>query len=198
MNDLLKSTDFQKRFLMINSLVPLVMLSYDWYSGQLGANPPEAIIRTTGVIAILFLVLSLTVSPLAHYFKWTWAIKHRRWLGLWSFYYAILHLIAYSFFDKSFDFTSIVIDIKKRPFILLGFVGLLLMLPLAITSTNKMIQKIGSKKWKKLHKLTFIIALVTSIHFWLIVKSDLFYPGLVAISFIFLVLLRVIKHLKKA
>ncbi len=197
MKGILKSADFQKNLLLINALVPLVMLSYDWFYGKLGANPPEAIIRTTGILAILFLILSLAVTPASFYLKWNWSIKHRRWLGLWAFYYAILHLVAYAFFDKSLDIVSILVDIKKRPFILLGFVGFMLMIPLAVTSTNKMIQKLGPKKWKKLHKLTFLIALVTSIHFWLIVKSDLFYPGLVAASFAVLVVLRFfIKHQK--
>ncbi|MBY0413974.1 MAG: sulfoxide reductase heme-binding subunit YedZ [Bdellovibrionales bacterium] len=197
MKEILKSADFQKKLLLINSLVPLVMLILDWYFGKLGANPPEAIIRTTGIMAILFLILSLVVTPLSFYLKWNWTIKHRRWLGLWAFYYAVLHLVAYALFDKSLDLGSIIVDIKKRPFILLGFVGFLLMIPLAMTSTNKMIQKLGPKKWKKLHKLTFIIAFVTSIHFWLIVKSDLFYPGLVAASFLILITLRIFINLQK-
>jgi len=194
--NILKDADFQKKLLWLNSGIPLVLLLIDWSRSNLGANPPEAIIRTTGVLAILFLILSLAITPLAQYFKLSWSIKHRRWLGLWSFYYALIHLMAYAVFDKELAFLSILLDIKKRPFILLGFIGFLIMLPLAITSTNSMIRKMGGKKWKNLHKLTYIVAIVTAIHYWLIVKSDLFYPGIAASIITLLLLYRIIQFKK--
>jgi sulfoxide reductase heme-binding subunit YedZ len=104
--------------------------------------------------------------------------------------------MAYAVFDKELAFLSILLDIKKRPFILLGFIGFLIMLPLAITSTNSMIRKMGGKKWKNLHKLTYIVAIVTAIHYWLIVKSDLFYPGIAASIITLLLLYRIIQFKK--
>jgi sulfoxide reductase heme-binding subunit YedZ len=193
----LKEADFQKKILWFNGAIPAVLLIIDWSQKNLGANPPEAFIRSTGVVAIIFLALSLAVTPLAQIFKWSWLIKHRRWLGLWSFYYAFLHLLAYAAFDKSFEFNKILIDIQKRPFILLGFVGFLLMIPLAMTSTNDMIKKMGGKRWKSLHKFAYIIAIVTSMHYWMIVKSDLFYPMIVASLFAVLLFYRLYKSFGK-
>ena len=172
--------NFQKRLLLFNGALPALLLLYDWARGNLGANPPEALIRTTGILAILFLVLTLCVTPLSKQFHWGWLMRHRRWLGLWCFYYACLHLVAYAFFDRGLVLSAIFKDIQKRPFILLGFLGFLLSLPLAITSTNAMIKKIGGKRWKTLHKLTYLIAPIVALHFWLIVKSDLFYPAIFA------------------
>lgn len=188
--EILKSADFQKKILWANGLLPFCLLIFDWNSGNLGANPPEALIRTTGVIAIIFLLLSLAVTPLAKEFKWSWPIKHRRWLGLWSFYYAILHLFGYVIFDKGIAFDSIILDIKKRPFILLGFLAFLMLIPLAITSSNSMIRKLGSKKWQKLHKLSYLIAVLVTIHYWLIVKSNVFYPGIAAFVLVTLLVYR--------
>jgi sulfoxide reductase heme-binding subunit YedZ len=196
MASLWKDNEFQKQLLLLNGLVPGLMLAFDWYRGNLGANPPEAFIRTTGVIAILFLVLALSVTPLSQKFKWPWLLKHRRWLGLWSFYYGCLHFLGYSFFEHGFQATTILADIKKRPFILLGFTGFLLMAPLAITSSNQMIKKIGPKRWKVLHQLTYVIAIVVAIHYWMIVKSDIFYPAIFATGIAGLLLYRLIARFK--
>jgi sulfoxide reductase heme-binding subunit YedZ len=196
-NEILKSFDFQKKLLWVNGSLPAILLVSDLLRGNLGANPPEAIIRTTGVVAIIFLVLTLAVTPLASILKWTWTIKHRRWLGLWAFYYALLHLLAYSAFDKGFNFTSIILDIKKRPFILLGFLAFILMLPLAISSTNNIIRKMGAKKWRSLHKATYIIAILAAVHYWLIVKSDLFYPEIMAFFIAILLMYRINKYFRQ-
>lgn len=188
--EILKDSSFQKRFLYLNASLPMLFLLVDWNTERLGANPPEAFIRSTGVIAILFLVLTLLVTPCASLLKWSWLVKHRRWLGLTSFYYACAHLIAYAIFDKGLNLQRIFTDIGKRPFILLGFSALLLMIPLAITSTNTMIKKLGGKNWKRLHKATYLIAPLAAIHYWLIVKSDLFYPIIFAFSIAALLLYR--------
>ena len=186
MTNIIKNFQFQKQLLWFNGALPAILLLLDWKFKKLGANPPEALIRSSGVLAIFFLSLSLTANPLAKLLGWNWIMKHRRWLGLWSFYYACLHLMAYSIFDRGLNFSEIVKDIQKRPFILLGFSGFLLLVPLAITSRNKAIQKMGAKKWKLLHKLSYLIAVLVSIHYWLIVKSDLFYPIIFAGLFILL------------
>ncbi len=193
----LKEVDFQKKLLRLNALIPAVLLGFDWLRGNLGANPPEAFIRTTGIVAIIFLALTLLVTPLSQIAKWSWLVKHRRWLGLWSFYYGCLHLFGYSFFDRGFNFSLIFADINKRPFILLGFVGFILMAPLAITSTNEMIRRLGGKRWKALHRLAYVIPICVAIHYWMIVKSDIFYPGLFIASFTLLLGYRAFKKLKQ-
>lgn len=195
MKDLFKNFQFQKQLLWLNGAIPALMLFIDGKTDNLGANPPEAYIRSTGVIAIIFLSLTLAVTPLAKVVGWNWLMKHRRWLGLFTFYYGCLHLVAYSLFDRSLVFSEIIKDIQKRPFILLGFAGFLMMLPLAITSTNEFIRKMGAKKWKALHKLTYGVAVVIPIHYWLIVKSDIFYPAIFAAVLIFLMLYRIYKYL---
>lgn len=190
MSELLKDSPFQKRLLWLNGLIPLLMLIFDFVRGNLGANPPEAIIRTTGVVAILFLALTLVVTPLAQLTKQTWLIKHRRWLGLFSFYYGCVHLLSYTVFDKGFVFAEIIQDIIKRPFILLGFVGFVIMIPLALTSSNAAIQWLGGKKWRMLHKITYAIPPLVILHYWLIVKSDVFFPAAFAIIFFLLLAYR--------
>ncbi len=198
MSRLIQDSQFQKNLIWVDGVLRLFLLSYDWSQGNLGANPPEAVIRTTGILAILFLALSLMVTPLVHVMKWMWLVKHRRALGLGAFFYGLIHLIAYSLFDKEFDTALILEDIAKRPFILLGFLGLVLMVPLAITSTNRMIQKMGAKKWRRLHQLSYVVAILVAIHFWLIVKSDYFYPGLFAVIFAVLLASRIYVKSQKA
>lgn len=186
---------FQRRLLWWVGSLPLGFLLGDWLTGNLGANPPEALIRTTGVIAITFLVLTLLVTPLVKLAHWGWLAKHRRWLGLWCFYYALVHLVCYAGFDRGFAFADIARDIGKRPFILLGFTAFLLLIPLAVTSTNRMIQRLG-KRWKKLHRITYVVAPLAAAHYWLIVKSDLFYPKIFAGAFALLLLYRAIQALR--
>ena len=193
MASVLKEAAFQKRLLWLNGSIPALMLLFDFSTGRLGANPPEAIIRTTGIVAIVFLVLTLAVSPIAHIWKQTWLVKHRRWLGLWSFYYALMHLLSYSVFDKELKVASIAEDIAERPFILLGFLGFVMMIPLAITSTNDMIKKLGAKRWRNLHKLTFAVAPIVALHFFLIVKSDIFWPVVFAVLFALVLAYRLAK-----
>lgn len=176
--------EFEKRLVWLNGVLPGALLTYDWAYQGLGANPPEAVIRTTGVIAIIFLVLTLTVTPLSRLLQRPSLGRHRRWMGLFCFYYALVHLLSYVVFDKEFIVYDILGDIRERPFILLGFAGFLLLLPLALTSSNAMIRKMGPVRWKGLHKLTYLIPPLVVAHFWLIVKSDLFYPLLFAVIFL--------------
>lgn len=167
---------FNKLLIFINSLVPLALLSYDALNGSMGANPVEFFLRTTGVLTLVFLLITLAVTPLRKYFGWNELIKFRRMLGLYAFFYGFLHLITYSIFDKSFNVVEIAKDVWQRPFIAVGMLAFFLLIPLAVTSTNGMIKRLGGKNWGKLHKLTYPIAILGVIHFWLIVKSDVFYP----------------------
>lgn len=172
---------FQKMIVFINALVPLFLLACDAVFGKLGANPIEFFLRTTGVLTLVFLLITLAVSPLRKRFGWNNLIKFRRMLGLFVFFYGALHLITYAVFDKSMNIPTIFADVWQRPFVAVGMLAFFLLIPLAVTSTNGMIQRLGGKNWSRLHKLTYAIAILGVIHFWLIVKSDLFYPVLFAL-----------------
>ena len=172
---------FNKIILFLNALVPLALLGYDALDGNLGANPIEFFLRTTGVLTLVFLLITLAITPLRKYFGWNELVKFRRMLGLYAFFYGFLHLITYSIFDKSFNVVEIAKDVWQRPFIAVGMGAFFLLIPLAVTSTNAMIKRLGGKNWGKLHKLTYPIAILGVIHFWMIVKSDVFYPFLFAL-----------------
>jgi len=167
---------FHKIVIFINSLVPLALLGWDALFGKLGANPVEFFIRTTGILTLIFLLVTLSVTPLRKYYGWNNLIKFRRMLGLYAFFYGFLHLIAYSIFDKSFSLSAIAGDIWERPFIAVGMLGFFLLIPLAVTSTNGMIKRLGGKNWARFHKATYVAAILGVVHFWMIVKSDVFYP----------------------
>jgi sulfoxide reductase heme-binding subunit YedZ len=167
---------FNKIVIFINSLIPLGLLGWDAWFGKIGANPVEFFLRTTGVLTLVFLLATLAITPLRKYYDWNQLIKFRRMLGLYSFFYGFLHLITYSIFDKSLSVSAIVGDIWERPFIAIGMLSFFLLIPLAVTSTNGMIKRLGGKNWQKLHRLTYLAAIGGVIHFWMIVKSDVFYP----------------------
>lgn len=171
---------FNKLLVFINSLVPLALLGWDALFGKLGANPVEFFLRTTGVLTLVFLLITLSISPLRKYYGWNQLIKFRRMLGLYAFFYGFSHLITYSVFDKSLSLSAIVSDVWQRPFIAVGMLAFFLLIPLAITSTNKMIKRLGGKNWARLHKTIYLIAILGVIHFWMIVKSDVTYPFLFA------------------
>lgn len=187
MNDI----KFNKILLFINSLVPLAFLGWDALQGNLGANPVEFFLRTTGVLTLVFLLITLSVTPVRKYFGWNNLVKFRRMLGLYAFFYGFLHLATYSIFDKSLSFSAIAADVWQRPFIAVGMLAFFLLIPLAVTSTNGMIKRLGGKNWARLHKLTYLIAILGVIHFWMIVKSDVFYPALFGIALAVLLYYRV-------
>jgi len=177
---------FNKILIFINSLVPLALLLWDAIYGNLGANPVEFFLRTTGVLTLVFLLITLAVTPLRKRFGWNSLIKFRRMLGLYAFFYGFLHLITYSIFDKSLSVSAIAGDIWERPFIAVGMLSFFLLIPLAVTSTNWMIKRIGGKNWVKLHKLTYVAAIGGVIHFYMIVKSDITYPLVFALILAYL------------
>ena len=182
---------FNKILLFTNALVPLALLAFDAFRGNLGANPVEFFLRTTGVLALIFLLITLSVTPLRKYFGWNNIVKFRRMFGLYAFFYGLLHLVTYSIFDKSLSFSAIVADVRQRPFIAVGMLAFFLLIPLAVTSTNGMIKRLGGKNWARLHKLTYVIAILGVIHFWMIVKSDVFYPALFGIVLAVLLFYRI-------
>lgn len=183
---------FNKLLISLNALIPLAFLFVDAYRGGLGANPIEFFLRTTGVLALIFLLITLLVTPLRRIFGWNQLIKYRRMLGLYGFFYAVGHLITYSIFDKSLDVAAIGGDVWQRPFIAVGMLAFLLMVPLAVTSTNGMVKRIGGKNWSRLQRLTYVVAALGVMHFWMIVKSDVFYPAIFGLVLILLLGYRLI------
>ena len=157
-------------------LLPFAQLLYRAYTDDLGANPIETITRFTGSWSLFILLACLTVTPLRRITGWNGLVKYRRMLGLFAFFYAALHFATYMILDLYFDFGAIAKDILKRPYITVGFTALLLMTPLAITSTSAMVRRLG-KRWQQLHYLVYAIAVLGVIHFYWLVKSDITRPA---------------------
>jgi sulfoxide reductase heme-binding subunit YedZ len=168
----LKDIKFNKALVFINCLVPLALLGWDAMRGQLGANPLEFVTRTTGTLTLVFLLLSLAVTPARKLTGAQWLIKFRRMLGLYAFFYGLLHFLTYVWFDKFFDARAVLTDIPQRPFIAVGMASFFLMIPLAVTSTNGMIKRLGGKRWARLHKLVYATAIGGVLHYYMLVKAD--------------------------
>jgi methionine sulfoxide reductase heme-binding subunit len=149
-------------------ILPFALLLYAAFFNQsaLGANPAEYIIRDTGDWVLRFLCITLAITPLRTLLGMPSLARFRRMLGLFVFFYVCLHLLGYAWFDKEFDIPEIAKDIAKRPFILVGFLGFVLLLPLALTSFNKAIKWLGAKRWQWLHKLVYLIAGLGILHFF--------------------------------
>jgi sulfoxide reductase heme-binding subunit YedZ len=156
-------------------LIPFGQLAYIAYTDNLGTNPIEFITHFTGDWTLIFLLASLSVTPLRKLSGWNGLIKFRRMLGLFAFFYAVLHFATYMVLDHFFDFQAIVKDVIKRPYVTVGFSGFVLMIPLAITSTTGMIRRLG-KRWQQLHRLVYVIAVAGVIHFYWLVKADVRRP----------------------
>jgi sulfoxide reductase heme-binding subunit YedZ len=155
-----------KIFLFAAALLPFARLVLFAFTGGLGANPIEFITRSTGDWTLYFLCLTLAVTPLRRLSKWTWLIKLRRMLGLFAFFYAALHFTTFLWFDHFFDVDEMWKDVLKRPFITVGFTAFVLLIPLAATSTNGMVRRLGGKRWQWLHRAIYLIATLGILHFW--------------------------------
>jgi methionine sulfoxide reductase heme-binding subunit len=147
-------------------LLPAIWLVYGAVANQLGANPAEALIRSTGDWTLRMLCVVLAVTPLRVIFKLSGLARLRRLLGLYVYFYAVLHLLCYAWFDMGFDVQDIARDIAKRPFILVGFSALLLLTPLAATSWNRAIRWLGGPRWQLLHRLVYAVAGLAVLHFF--------------------------------
>ena len=163
---------FPKLVIFINSLIPLALLLWDVYRKQVGPNPLDFATKTTGMLTLIFLSLTVAVTPLRKIFGINALVKYRRMLGLFAFFYGALHLLTYVWFDRLFNLKSVGQDVVRRPFILVGMTAFFLMVPLAITSTNKMVKRLGGKRWARLHRLVYVAAVAGVVHFWMLVKSD--------------------------
>lgn len=180
------------------ALVPLAQLVAGalYFPEWLGANPAEFINRATGRWTLRFLLITLAVTPLRSLTGWSWLLRFRRMLGLFAFFYAVTHLTSYAGFDRLFNVDEILKDIAKRPFITVGFTALLLLIPLAITSTNAMVRRLGARRWLALHRLVYLIAPLGVLHFWWMVKRDVTQPAIYAAILIVLLGYRAIARLK--
>ena len=160
-------------------LTPFLHLVWLAWNDELGANPLEEITHQTGGWALRFLLITLAVSPLRHWLNMGWLLRLRRMLGLYAFFYATLHLLAYLWFDQFFDWQSIVEDVVQRPFITLGFAAYVLLIPLALTSSKAMIRRL-KKNWQRLHYLIYLVSILAVCHFIWLVKADLRDPMIYA------------------
>jgi len=169
-----------KRLGFVLCLVPLARLAWLASKGSLGANPIEYITHSTGWWTLSFLMITLSVTPLRRLTGMNWLLRLRRMVGLFAFFYATLHFSIYLWLDQFFDWTSIGKDIVKRPFITIGFAAFVLLIPLAATSTNAMVRRLGAARWQALHRLIYPIAVLGVAHFWWLVKKDVTEPVLFA------------------
>ena len=167
---------FLQTLLILNGAIPAVLLGWDAWWGQLGTNPQEFAIRTTGSLTLIFLTLTLTVRPLMEWLRIPALIGLRRTTGLFSFFYAVLHLTTYSWFDKELQVKAIIADTLARPFIFLGMAAFLLLLPLAATSAKSMVRRLGGQRWRRIHWAVYPAACAGVAHYYLLVKADTTYP----------------------
>jgi sulfoxide reductase heme-binding subunit YedZ len=174
------------------SLGPLAYLSLGAWHGSLGANPIETITRSTGVWTLRFLLITLAVTPLRRLTGWNEAVRLRRMLGLFAFFYGSLHLATYVWLDQFFDWAAIAKDVVKRPFITAGFSAYVLLVPLAITSSAGMIRRLGGRNWRRLHRLAYVAAALGVVHYWWLVKLDTRPPRNYAVLLAALLLVRLV------
>ncbi|TWI60771.1 sulfoxide reductase heme-binding subunit YedZ [Pseudoduganella lurida] len=181
-----------KAAVFVLALVPLAKLVYLVFMGAL-VEPLQYITRNTGDWTLYFLCITLAITPLRRLAKWNWLLKLRRMLGLYAFFYGLLHFTTFLWFDHFFDVAEMLKDVAKRPFILVGFIAFVLLIPLAVTSTNAMVKRLGGKNWLWLHRLVYVIAPLGVLHYWWMksAKHDLAQPMLFAGIVGVLLLLRV-------
>ncbi|EIJ43033.1 putative membrane protein [Beggiatoa alba B18LD] len=178
-----------KPILFVLCLIPLFFIVF---IAVQHVNPIEYFLDQTGLWALRFLLITLCITPLRKLSKWYEMIRFRRMLGLYSFFYAVLHVSTYIIFDQSLDISSIIKDIEERPFIMVGFFAFILLIPLAITSTNAMMRRLGGKRWQALHRLVYLIGIAGVLHFWWLAQSKvkLGEPFIYAICLALLLLVR--------
>lgn len=173
----------------ILALVPLGMLLYGAAMGELSANPIKDVTEETGIWTLRFIVITLSITPLRKITGWSRLARFRRMIGLFAFFYGFLHFTTYVYLDQFFAFDEILKDVAKRPFITVGFAAFVLMIPLAITSPNRVVKWMGGKRWQLLHRLVYGVALCGVFHYLWLVKADtsrpLRYGAVVAVLLLF-------------
>jgi len=173
----------------------IAAIASDFFQGTrlLGSNPIKEAEHFTGRWVLRFLMITLAVTPIRQTLGWNWLQRYRRMLGLFAFAYATLHLSIYFFLDLELAWGDLAADIVKRPYITIGMAAFVLLVPLAVTSTAKMVKRLGGKRWAALHRLIYVIVVLGTIHFWMAVKRDITDPLIFAAIFAFLLGYRVVK-----
>jgi sulfoxide reductase heme-binding subunit YedZ len=175
---------FLKPAIFVACLGPLAWLVYNMVWGDLGANPVETITNTTGIWTLRLLTITVAITPVRWLTRWNRIITYRRMIGLFAFFYGTIHFLIYFVLDRSLMFDGLWEDIVKRPYITVGFTAFVLMIPLAVTSTQGWIRRLGGRRWNLLHKLVYVSASLGVIHYWWKVKLDvtdpMIYAGIVA------------------
>lgn len=167
---------FLKLLILVNGSVPLALLIWDQAHNRLGANPQNFLILTTGMMTLIFLLVTLAVTPLRKITGWNWLIQFRRMLGLFAFFYGCLHFLCFFSLDRGFSVSSTLAEMVKRKYLIVGSIGLLVMVPLAVTSTNAMIKRLGGKRWRALHRLAYVAAIAGALHYYMQAKADVRQP----------------------
>ena len=180
-----------KPLIFISILLPSLFWSYQFINGSLGVNPIEKYMDNMGEMALRLIVLTLFISSLSEFKKFRFLIDVRRMIGLFAFFYVSCHFLTYIALDHFFDMTFIIKDILKRPFITFGFISFIFLIPLVITSPKKMLKKLGFKVWKKIHYLIYPAAILSSIHFYMLVRANKVEPAI----YIFLILILLLYRL---
>ena len=184
--------------LFVGALAPLLVMVVETIQGTLGANPVAEVENVLGLAALVLLVASLACTPARRLFGWTWTARIRRELGLFAFFYVALHFLTYLLVDQGLDAGRIVEDIVKRPFITVGFAALVLLTPLALTSTTASIRRLGYRRWQLLHQLVYVAGVLAVIHFFWRVKIDVSQPLVYAGILTALLLVRAVFWLRRA
>jgi sulfoxide reductase heme-binding subunit YedZ len=180
-----------KAAVFLTALLPFAKLAIAAYADALGANPIEKLTHVTGFWALNFLLITLAITPLRRLPGCSWLMRLRRMLGLFAFFYAALHFAIYLVLDQFFDWQAIANDILKRPYITVGFSAFVALIPLALTSNDAIIRRLGGKRWRALHRLTYPCAMAGVVHFGWLVKKDLSRPIMFALALALLLGLRV-------
>lgn len=170
-----------KFIVFIACLIPLAKLALEYCADAFPPDPVAEINHSTGIGSINLLFLTLAITPFRKLSGWQWLARFRRLLALFAFFYACLHFLSYLLFDHFFDWPEIAKDIAKRPYLIAGLAGFVLMIPLAATSTSAMMKRMGGKNWQILHRLSYVIALAVVLHYFWLVKRDITDPSIYAI-----------------
>ena len=180
-----------KPLIFLGIFLPSIFWSYQFINGSLGVNPIEKFMDNMGEMALRLIVLTLFISSLSEFKKFRFLIDARRMIGLFAFFYVSCHFLTYIALDHFFDMSFIIKDIIKRPFITFGFISFIFLIPLVITSPKKMLKKLGFKVWKKIHYLIYPAAILSSVHFYMLVRANKIEPAI----YIFLILVLLLYRL---
>jgi methionine sulfoxide reductase heme-binding subunit len=180
------------------ALIPFASIAWRLWQHRLGANPIATALNQIGLLALIFLCASLSCTPLKIAFAWNWPLRLRRTLGLCAFFSVVLHFLVYLVLDQNLALAAVLRDVLKRPFIALGFAALVLLVPLALTSSKRALAKLGFRRWQLLHRLAYLVGILAVLHFYLRVKADhtqpIVYGSILALGFV----LRGVAKLKKS